>query len=117
MLTTLSTLAAYLISAKGGDDQYRFLLPIVCCFPFIVAYVIDRLSILVLKQALQIVLVAYAGFNVATTVSMTQRWMDEENGVSDFAYTYRPTRKALVIGLRTFYLFISFESNSISYPE
>ena len=52
VLTTLSTLAAYLISAKGGDDQYRFLLPIVCCFPFIVAYVIDRLSILVFKAGI-----------------------------------------------------------------
>ncbi len=44
LLSSFGVLAAFCVSSKGGHNQYRFLLAIVCCFPFLVAYVLNRLK-------------------------------------------------------------------------
>ncbi len=88
ILSTLGTLAAFSVADKAGWDQYRFLLPIVCSFPFIVAFVYHHfLKSRVAAKILGTFVMAYASLNVIYLSQMIMLWTDDDNDVAKIAYT------------------------------
>lgn len=97
-------LVLYLLSKRGMSHAFRYLVPGVLAFPFIVAF-LYRISGRAARVALGAVAAALALLNVATAAALMQRWSAPRFAANEASlYDIRPVLEFLrSSGLRTGY--------------
>lgn len=88
ILSSFTVFGLFILSDKAGPDLYRFMITLIWCFPFILAFLFSAISWAPLRRLVAGFAIVYAAVNLITAIHMTTLLTKDETRIDVLGRTH-----------------------------